>query len=59
METTMDFARIRRASRPIDLAEWAQIIASHPALEQMPDRTGINPFTKEKVLFSGKEKPIF
>lgn len=50
----MDFGRIRRNSQLIDLPEWEKIIASNPLLEQIPDRIGINPFTKEKVVFPGK-----
>ena len=55
----MEFARIRRAARPITLSEWNKIIASHASLEQMPDRTGINPFTKEKIDFPGAGKAYY
>lgn len=55
----MDFARIRRDMRPITLSEWNEIIASHAFLEQMPDRTGTNPFTKEEVVFSGIGKAYY
>jgi hypothetical protein len=55
----MDFARIRRDVCPISLSEWNEVIASHAFLEQMPDRTGTNPFTKEKVLSSGKGKAYY
>src|SRR2546425_1136355 len=58
-EVAMDFARIRRIERPITLPEWNEIIASHASLEQVPDRTGVNPFTKEAVLFSGVGKAYY
>src|SRR5438034_1033361 len=55
----MDFGRIKRDARPIKLPEWNKIIASTSALEQVPDRTGINPFTKEKVVFPGQGKAYY
>lgn len=51
--------RIRRDAYPITLTEWNEIIASHNSFEQMADRTGTNPFTKEKVLFSGMGKAYY
>ena len=55
----MDFARIRRDARPITLTEWNEIIASHTFFEQVPDRTGTNPFTNEKEFFSGVGKAYY
>jgi hypothetical protein len=55
----MDFGKIKRAARPIQLPEWNTIIASTSSLEQVPDRTGINPFTKEKVVFPGEGKAYY
>ena len=55
----MDFGKIKRNARPIKLAEWNKIIALMPVLEQVPDRTGINPFTKEQVVFPGKGKAYY
>jgi hypothetical protein len=58
-ETAMDLRRITRADRPIIQAEWEVVIASHPTLEPMPDRTGINPFTNETTVFPGKGKAFY
>ena len=53
------FARIARSYRPIDIAEWKNVIAAHPALEPMPDRVGVDPFTQEKVLFPGEGRAFY
>ncbi len=55
----MDVGRIRRAAHSITLPEWTNIIASTSALEQAPDRKGINPFTKEEVVFPGEGKAYY
>ena len=55
----MLFTRIVRSSCPIDLAEWNNIIATHPCLEPMPDRTGVDPFTQTKTLFPGRGKAFY
>lgn len=55
----MDFGRIKKESAPIGLAEWLNLITEHPALEHMPDREGINPFTNERVVFSGRGKAFY
>jgi hypothetical protein len=55
----MDFGRIQRPSQPIGLAEWLDVITAHPALEHMPDREGINPFTKARVTFPGKGNAFY
>ena len=55
----MDFGKIKRDARQIRLPEWNKIIASISALEQVPDRTGINPFTNEKVVFPGEGKVYY
>lgn len=47
----MDFGVIKRAGGPIEPEEWKRVIAAHSALQPIPPRTGINPFTKEPVLF--------
>jgi hypothetical protein len=55
----MEFARIKRTSRPITMAEWNKVIASQSCLEGVPDRKGINPFTKEEVTFPGAGKAYY
>jgi hypothetical protein len=55
----MLFGRIERDTSEIDLAEWLHVITEHPSLEHMPDREGINPFTKERVVFPGSGKAFF
>jgi len=55
----MEFGKVKRDSHPIELAEWNAIIASESNLEQMPDRTGINPFTGEKVVFLGEGRAFY
>lgn len=55
----MDFGKIKRDARPIQLPEWNTIVASTSALELVPDRTRINPFTKEKVVFPGEGKAYY
>lgn len=50
----MEFGKIQREMSPITLPEWKKVIAPNAFLEQMSPRTGINPFTKEKVVFSGE-----
>jgi hypothetical protein len=47
----MEFCAIKRAGGSIALDEWKQIIAAHSALEEVPPRTGTNPFTNEQVIF--------
>jgi hypothetical protein len=42
---------IRRDTGVISLDEWTAYIASSPVLKTMPRREGINPFTKETILF--------
>src|SRR5262245_46262833 len=48
----MDFGVIKRSGASIQLDEWKRVIAAHAALEPVPPRTGINPFTKEPVVFN-------
>jgi hypothetical protein len=48
-----DCGVIKRSDRPIDLKEWNQLVESHAALEQVLDQYGTNPFSNERVLFSG------
>jgi hypothetical protein len=55
----MDFGKIKRVARPIELSEWNEIISSTSAFEQVPDRTGINPFTKKQVVFPGEGKAYY
>jgi hypothetical protein len=55
----MDFGRIKRDAQPITPPEWNKIIASISSLEQMADRTRINPFTKEKMLAPGEGKAYY
>lgn len=55
----MDLAKIRRDAAPIGLPEWKAVIESHSFLEQVPDRSGTNPFTQEKVLFPGAGKAYY
>lgn len=51
-----DYARIRRDGKPISLSEWDSVVASHNSLKPVPDRSGMNPFTGEKFVVSGKGK---
>jgi hypothetical protein len=55
----VEFYKIVRVSVGITLDEWNNLIESDPSLEQVPDRHGINPFTSEKVVFSGVGKAYF
>lgn len=50
----MDFARISRESKPIELTEWKKLIDELEFLEQAPARSGTNPFTKEVVTASNE-----
>jgi hypothetical protein len=54
----VDVGLIKRRDGLIDGEEWRKLVESHRGLEQAPDRYGTNPFTKEKVLFSGKGAAI-
>lgn len=53
------FGKIERLSGEIHLSEWRKIIESDPALEQMEDRKGVNPFTNEEVVFIGEGKAYY
>jgi len=55
----MEFGRIQRDAAPITLTEWDAILAAHDFLEQCPDRTMTNPFTKEKIAVSGRGKAYY
>ncbi len=43
------FGIIGKRTGSIKLREWSEIIASHPALEQFPDREVVNPFTQDRI----------
>jgi hypothetical protein len=58
-ERTMTFYLIKRKSGSISLEEWTGVVKSHRALERMPDRKSVNPFTKTEELISGEGKAIF
>ena len=53
------FARIRREGRPITEKEFDFVVTERDDLEPMPNREGTNPFTGEKVLFSGSGRAIY
>ena len=55
----LEFGKILRKGRSIELTEWTEIIQSDNSLEPMMDRAGINPFTQEKITFSGKGKAFY
>lgn len=38
-----------------DQARWIALIGQHPNLSVMPPRQGINPFTREPMLFQAKD----
>jgi hypothetical protein len=59
LELAVDFLRIRRHDSPITSQEWDKIIASHGSFEQIPDRAGINPSTKETIVFPGAGKAYY
>ena len=50
------FFVIAKHSDQISLKDWNMIIETTPYLERMPDRAGVNPFTKEPILFSAEGK---
>ncbi|WP_370977849.1 hypothetical protein [Agaribacterium sp. ZY112] len=54
-----EYCKIERKSSEIELQEWSSLIQSLTNLEQIPDRTGINPFTKEETLFPGEGKAYY
>lgn len=53
------FFAIKKHAGAIDLVDWDAVVDSTPNLERAPDRTGVNPFTKEPILFSGRGKALF
>ncbi|MGH1439423.1 MAG: hypothetical protein ACRBBR_04865 [Cellvibrionaceae bacterium] len=55
----MEFRKIKRAVNEITLFEWEALINEIPTLSQLPDKTGVNPFTNEEVIFSGKGKALY
>jgi hypothetical protein len=59
LSTYMQFGVIKRPRREISLEEWNRVIRDHPMLQQLPARTGINPFTREPMVFSGEGKAYY
>jgi hypothetical protein len=55
----MDFGAIKRPDRAIDHSDWQRLIADHIALEPVPDREMINPFTKVRIVASGAGKAYY
>lgn len=51
--------RIAKPGESISLAEINALIAEHPALQPVPDRTMVNPFTKEPILARGEGKAYY
>lgn len=47
----MDFARIIRTEEEIRSSDIKKLIAERDDLVPIPERTGINPFTKEPTVF--------
>jgi hypothetical protein len=47
---------VAKAGQPgIDLARWIGLIGQHSNLSVMPPRQGLNPFTREPMLFQAKD----
>ncbi len=53
------FFAIRKYAGAIALVDWDAVVDSAPYLERAPDRAGVNPFTKEPILFSGRGNTLF
>lgn len=54
-----EFGIIKKKIGEVHLAQWHKIIESDPSLEKVEDRTGVNPFTNEKVVFPGEGKAYY
>lgn len=50
----VDRGLIKRRDGLIGREEWEKLVESNPGLEQVEDTYGTNPFTGERVLFSGR-----
>ena len=47
---------VAKANQPgFDQARWIALIGQHPGLSVLPPRQGINPFTREPMLFQAKD----
>ena len=47
---------VAKAGQPeFDLARWIELIGQHSNLSVMPPRQGLNPFTREPMLFQAKD----
>ncbi len=55
----MDFGKIARPGEDIRLDEWNTVIASNDFLRPIPDREGVNPFTKETIVLAGEGKAYY
>jgi hypothetical protein len=53
------FTRIARSDGQIKLQELNEIVASHPALLQIPDRQMVNPFSQQPLVASGTGKAYY
>ena len=55
----MEVGVIKWPDRAIDHSDWHRLIADHIALEPVPDREMINPFTKARIVASGAGKAYY
>lgn len=55
----MEFAKIVRAGKAIDHTEIEDLISKRDDLQPIPDRTGINPFTREPTVFRAPPGAIY
>ena len=55
----MDCGKITRTGSDISSDEWKNLIDTEQQIIHMPDRVGTNPFTQERMVFSGKDKAYY
>ena len=55
----MQFGKIQRVEGVIPFDEFEKLMESEDQLDQVEDRRGLNPFTNEEVIFSGKGKAFY
>ncbi|MFL6605733.1 MAG: hypothetical protein ACJ8R9_31025 [Steroidobacteraceae bacterium] len=53
------FFAIKKHVGAISLVDWNAVVDSSPYLERGLDRKGVNPFSKEPILFPGEGKALF
>lgn len=55
----MDFAKIIRTADRISPSDIDELIAGRDELNPIPDRTGINPFTREPITFKAPPGALY